>query len=198
MPIDRMWIIRALWLVGMIALVGLVVVGFVLTMRDPSLIDIPAFTGIFTSLGLSLQALIVVFLVVPAVLSIVAAVWMFLGAKTQWFPLLFGLGLVAQNAYSSGFTLALPPTPGWQTAAAYIETAAMTLVVLIVFLFPNGRFVPRWSRWVALATIGTLAFAPPVAGTWRRMLIAPDQTPSDQWPTVIVFAAFAFTIATIA
>lgn len=69
-----MRIIRFLWLTAMVGLVGLVVVGFVFTMRDPSLIDIPAFTGLFTSVGLSLQALIVIFLMLPAVLSIAAAV----------------------------------------------------------------------------------------------------------------------------
>jgi hypothetical protein len=74
----------------------------------------------------------------------------------------------------------------------------MALTVLVVYLFPNGRFVPGWSRWTALFTVGVMALAPRLAGTWRRMLISPDQTPPDQWPAVIGFGGFAFITATIA
>lgn len=36
------------------------------------------------------------------------------------------------------------------------STLTLTLTTLLLFLFPNGQFVPRWTRWVALATVPVL------------------------------------------
>ena len=56
-------------------------------------------------------------------------------------------------------------------------------LALFFFLFPNGQFVPRWTRWLALASI---------------VLAAPAYLPSgsplsmENWPESLSFANFLF------
>ena len=48
-------------------------------------------------------------------------------------------------------------------------------VMLFLYLFPNGRFVPRWTRWLGLASIGILApsifFPYSFLSLWRYPLL---------------------------
>src|SRR5918998_5919270 len=49
--------------------------------------------------------------------------------------------------------------PAWWLPVRGVEIVGEVCVVLFFLLFPNGRFVPRWTRWVAVAW---LAFSVPV------------------------------------
>src|SRR5918997_1214950 len=53
------------------------------------------------------------------------------------------------------FTLDLSPL--WTAAARAVTFVGTALVILFFYIFPDGHFVPRWSRWVGLASIGVLA-----------------------------------------
>src|SRR5919112_213726 len=41
----------------------------------------------------------------------------------------------------------------WTLSAEAVSFIGATSVVLFFFLFPDGHFVPRWTRWVALVCI---------------------------------------------
>jgi hypothetical protein len=43
--------------------------------------------------------------------------------------------------------------PTWWLPVRVVEIVGEVCVVLFFFLFPGGRFVPRWTRWVAVAFI---------------------------------------------
>lgn len=43
--------------------------------------------------------------------------------------------------------------PAWWWAAALVNSLGSALFGLFLYVFPDGRFVPRWTRWVALAWI---------------------------------------------
>ena len=189
---------RTLWLFVMAALVTVVTYGFVLTLRYPASVDIPGFSRLFAYLGVNLRSLIVIFQVVPSALALGAAVWMFLAGRKRWFALLLGPGLFSLYAYASGSILMLEAKPGWGRTADYIETAALALVLLGTYLFPNGKFEPGWSRWTALWSIGTLFAFPWIAGAIRRAIIAPYQVPGDQLAPAIVVGAAAFILLAIA
>src|ERR687893_211571 len=53
------------------------------------------------------------------------------------------------------FTLDLSPV--WTASARGASFVGTALVILFFYIFPDGHFVPRWSRWVGLASIGVLA-----------------------------------------
>jgi hypothetical protein len=39
--------------------------------------------------------------------------------------------------------------PGWWWVVACLAFLGSTSIILLFYLFPDGRFVPRWSRWLA-------------------------------------------------
>ncbi|MBV9897137.1 MAG: hypothetical protein JO020_23470 [Chloroflexi bacterium] len=62
--------------------------------------------------------------------------------------LLLFVGVVLQ----SGVT-ALADQPGWRSPVTFVQFLGSALLFCIVNLFPDGRFVPTWTRWIALAAI---------------------------------------------
>jgi hypothetical protein len=60
--------------------------------------------------------------------------------------------------------------PGLRYPTAFLDAASMALFVPFVFTFPNGRFVPRWSRALVIAVTPVLllgtslyGFTPPLS-----------------------------------
>lgn len=91
----------------------------------------------------------------------VAAV-LFRRRSHDWMALLVGLSLVALGNNNLASDIGNITGP-WQTPAIIIDTLDLALFVLVFALFPDGRFAPRWSRWLpvaALALIGPLNLVP--------------------------------------
>jgi hypothetical protein len=44
--------------------------------------------------------------------------------------------------------------PVWVTAGEITDSLSSTLFMLLFYVFPDGRFTPRWMRWLALAVAG--------------------------------------------
>ena len=54
----------------------------------------------------------------------------------------------------SGTHLALEALyPAWQAPLRALGMISFSCILLLAYVFPDGRFVPRWTRWVALATL---------------------------------------------
>src|SRR5690349_21491665 len=58
----------------------------------------------------------------------------------------------------AGFTSILQDTlalisPAWFALIGTLDLLGQTSFLIFFFLFPSGRFVPRWSRWVALCVV---------------------------------------------
>jgi hypothetical protein len=53
------------------------------------------------------------------------------------------------------FTLDLSPL--WMASARAVSFVGAASAILFFYIFPDGHFVPRWSRWLWLASIGVLA-----------------------------------------
>ena len=49
-------------------------------------------------------------------------------------------------------------SPGWLIPSHLLQVLAVLLIVLFLYTFPNGVFVPGWGRWVVLA-FAILAYA---------------------------------------
>jgi hypothetical protein len=43
--------------------------------------------------------------------------------------------------------------PAWETPTSFLHFLGAASFGLFLYLFPDGRFVPRWTRWVALVWI---------------------------------------------
>ena len=67
--------------------------------------------------------------------------------------------------------------PSWRLPVAGLHFLGSASFSLFLYLFPDGRFVPHWTRWVALAWIAWLLprywvpdWPPSGAGTWLAWL----------------------------
>ncbi len=153
-------------------LVAIGVVGFGGTLHIPDLVDIPIFTSLLTSLGISRVALIWALQVLPALLAWVAAVWIYFGTHQADFPLWFGLGLVCLYLYQGGVGQGLVAV--WGVFGSYIDSLLLASAILAFFLFPNGQWQPPWARWAYPALIIPLLIDPALSQDARRMLAGPE------------------------
>jgi hypothetical protein len=44
----------------------------------------------------------------------------------------------------------------WKASAETVSFVGSASLILFLYLFPDGHFVPRWTRWLALAGIGSI------------------------------------------
>ncbi|HZC04198.1 MAG TPA: hypothetical protein VE338_01015 [Ktedonobacterales bacterium] len=86
-----------------------------------------------------------------ALVSCLIAALLFWRRSTDWMALLVGLLLVMISSNNVTGVIGGSARQPWHTLALIIDIANLAMLVLVFTLFPNGRFVPRWSRWLAPA-----------------------------------------------
>ncbi len=73
----------------------------------------------------------------------------------EWIALLVALFLMTFGGITIPGTAAALPTahPDWWLPVRFVEFLGSVSLFLFFYLFPNGRFVPRWTRWLAVVAI---------------------------------------------
>jgi len=66
--------------------------------------------------------------------------------------LMVALMLVTLAPINAASTVTVSPTP-WQIPNECLEFLAIVLVMFVFLLFPNGQFVPRWTRWTLVVSL---------------------------------------------
>ncbi len=118
----------------------------------------PAGLRALEDLGLSRGSFAAYFVALDAVF---AAVWFAVAALIFWrrsddrMGLFASLALLTFGTATFVFTLeALAARhPAWEMPVAFLHLLGSASFGLFLYLFPDGRFVPRWTRWVALVWI---------------------------------------------
>ncbi len=105
-------------------------------------------------LGVSMEAFVLHLEIVAMgvlALCLATAIFLFLSRRDSWIAWVVSLFLVVVPVTATFHIDALARAyPAVDFLAQGQGTLAKFLPVLLLFLFPNGRFVPRWSRWVVL------------------------------------------------
>lgn len=138
------------------------------------------------SLGISVSSYSA-YLIICSILA--ALVWMTTGGLIFWRKsddpvlLLVALMLMTFGAVGTGgsTTVLTMRYPAWEIPVKCLYFFAVVSAGLFAYLFPTGRFVPRWTRWAALVYILVQAAS-----------FSPDVTGSDaaSWITPLYFALF--------
>lgn len=178
---SRLW-----WPVFASAEAAIGFVGYRENLRQPDLIDIPVFTGLLTSQGVSRQALIWLLLILPNILAMGAAIWIYVGTRHRSFPLWFGLGLVGLYLYQGGVGRGL--TEIWGNVGSVIDVLLLLGALTVFLLFPNGRFQPRWSRWIIVVFGAVLLSDIRLSQDLRRILATPGTEEGRLLGSVAVMA----------
>jgi signal transduction histidine kinase len=77
------------------------------------------------------------------------------------------------------FQIAGPPTfnalvrdhPGWRIPYDLVSIIGLLASYLSFYLFPDGYFVPRWTRWMAPVCLAWVILARPAKGLWNDTII---------------------------
>jgi hypothetical protein len=110
----------------------------------------PASVQTLNRFGISMRSYALYMLGISIVLALVywaVGAVIFWHRSTDRMALLAALSLVL--AGSSSTVNGLGALPGWWLPVAAIDFLVFTSLVLAFYLFPNGRFVPFWTRWLA-------------------------------------------------
>jgi hypothetical protein len=120
----------------------------------------PAGLHALQDLGLSLDSFaaysVAMDVVFAAVCGAVAAL-VFWRKSDDRMALFVSLALLTFGTSTFTFTMAALAVrhPAWETPVAFLHFLGAASFGLFVYLFPDGRFVPRWTRWVALVWIAS-------------------------------------------
>lgn len=157
-----LWLARALWLAGVILGIAVLVVG-ILGMRPSSFgLEPPGPVGLseavtygYYQVMLSL-AMDILFAAVFLAVALVIA-WR---RSADAYALAVSLALILYGITGTLSVQALQQAEGaWGWLAHFLNMASTASVPILAYLFPDGKFVPRWTRWLALlwATLGLAA-----------------------------------------
>jgi hypothetical protein len=115
--------------------------------------------GFFAVYKIVLEALFVLgFCVVAAVI--------FWRRSSDWMALFAAITLVAfgGNAFIDTKHFLAQSSTAWYGPVTFMDFLGSTALFVFFYLFPDGRFIPRWTRWAAAAWIAVNVvayFAPP-------------------------------------
>jgi len=123
--------------------------------------------------------------VVFAVVYAAVAALIFWRRSADRLALFVALALLTFGTATQPFTMNALTTayPVWRLPVAALHFVGSASFSLFLYLFPDGRFVPRWTRWVALVWIAWL-----LPRYWF-----PDWPPSGSdtwlaWPNLVVWS----------
>jgi len=113
----------------------------------------PAAAQTLQSLGFSRGAYAIYTLTLVIVFGLVwlvSALVLFWRKSHDWMAVLFALMFVLLGTAEVTEVVEASHS-AWQVPAVFLNELAYGLLFLVFSLFPNGRFVPRWMRWLLVA-----------------------------------------------
>jgi len=95
----------------------------------------------------------------------------------DWMALFVSLFLVTFGAtLSPSWDELLESDPSWSIPVNFVRILGLVLLLLFLYLFPDGRFVPRWTRLLTIALIALVLVSQPIGP-----LKLPDPFSSLSW-----------------
>ena len=171
----RLLIARAAWAAVVVLAIGLFIAGLPHDYDDKLTVCaevecheerlVPEDAEALRDLGLSerfyagfMTGLVIVFV---SSFTLVAGL-VFWRRSSDWMAMLVSLALVSFGTSWPEVQIALAAaSPAWRVPVEFVTILGYTSMFLLFYLFPDGRFVPRWTRFPAFAWIvlGIVDFA---------------------------------------
>jgi hypothetical protein len=107
-------------------------------------------------IGLSVSAYAVFILALTLVLALLCfavSALIFWRRSDDWMALLVALAVVATVTLNGNGEYTYGMNSAWGVLAMVLGVLGSQVYVLVLLLFPDGRFVPRWTRWLLLCWV---------------------------------------------
>jgi hypothetical protein len=145
---------RAGWIAVATLTLGLAAAGVVVALDRPDLIRPPSVRASLAQAGLSNQVTIVVAFVIPLAVGVATGLVIFWRRSDDGAAMLIALLLVLSAVIPMRTEWPLDQVVPWlEVPIRFVWVLAMFLWLIFLFVFPDGRFVPRWTRLLGAAAI---------------------------------------------
>ena len=145
---------RASWIAVATLTLGLATAGVVVALDRPDLIRAPSVRDAPAHAGLSNQVTIVVVFILPLAAGVATGLLIFWRRSNDGPAMLIALMLILGCAIPMRTEWALDQVVPWlELPIRFVWVLAMFLWLILLFVFPDGRFVPRWTRLLGAAAI---------------------------------------------
>jgi hypothetical protein len=145
---------RASWVVVATLTLSLVTTGLVVAFNRPDLIRPPSVRAALQQAGVPDQATMVVAFIIPLAATAAIGLLIFWRRSDDWAAILFSLMLVAACSIPIRSEWDLERAVPWlEFPIRFVWGVANFLFLILLFVFPDGRFVPRWTRLLGAAAI---------------------------------------------
>ncbi len=125
--------------------------------------------------------------ITSAIVFLSVSVVIFWRKWDDWMALLFTLSLVLCGTVFITETVAASHSV-WSIPSLFLNELTFVSLYLIASLFPNGRFVPRWTHWLILGYVG-IEF-------WRIFILLSDTSPDlNRYPLPILLFWLVVTLS---
>jgi hypothetical protein len=197
---------RASWLVFAVVMAGLVIMAVparyqqLVTVSPAAATNVgqllPAGAAAVARLGLSVGGYAAYLTAIEAVAAIVffaVAALIFVGRSRDGLALLVATALILLVLILPLVTVLDVEGAAWRGPIRVLRVAAVGSLPLLLFLFPDGRFVPSWTRWLVLGwglyVLATLAWPQLQAPLSFGQALRPDQILWISWDMLWAGAA---------
>jgi hypothetical protein len=150
------------------------------------------FGDAYTTLGITINQFSIYFISIEIVFALLfgtVGVIIFWKAHHDNMAVLVSAAFIAMGSATPLPEALIPVGPVWELIVLALRAAGIGLMLLFLFLFPNGRFVPLQSRWLGFVALGYLAswfvfpdLVPPVA----ILAEATDQSAAVQYAPMAI------------
>jgi hypothetical protein len=145
---------RAGWIAVATLSLGVVTAGIVVGLRRPEEIQPQSAQAALAQAGVPGQVTVVVALIIPMAAFAATGLLIFWRRSDDWAAMLFALALVTGTGLSMRAASALErAAPALWFPARFVLTLATFLSLIVLFVFPDGRLVPRWTRLLVAAAV---------------------------------------------
>ncbi|NDJ52289.1 MAG: serine/threonine protein kinase, partial [Chloroflexi bacterium] len=112
------------------------------------------FSAALPALGLSTSFYAAYFTGLEAlflVASLLVGMFVFATRSDDWVALAYSLMLICFSAtFALSTELLAAVSPLWRWPVFIVDMTGKLLIALVLLIFPDGRFVPRWSSWLMI------------------------------------------------
>jgi hypothetical protein len=150
------WLLAARvgWVAVAALILGLVTAGFAVGLDRPELIHPESAQAALAEAGVPGQVTVVVGLIIPMAVFAGTGLLIFSRRSDDGAAMLFALTLVTGTGLSMRTASALErAAPALWLPARFVWTLATFLSLVVLFVFPDGRFVPRWTRLLVAGAV---------------------------------------------